>query len=225
MNIRGFKVNFLGDSITEGIGVSDIKNCRYDNYLAKTLALSKVANHSISGSRMAHQTFPSAKPWYDLCFCGRAYAMDNTADMVIVYGGVNDYIHGDAPFGELGDTTPATFCGGVYFLMNYLRENYGDKPIIFMTPARCFLRGEVDDLIPSVHAAKRVPGKPLKAYADAISETAKQFGIKVFDLYHDLGIDPHIPEQFEKYTADGLHFNDEGHVLLAEKLIEFIEAM
>ena len=122
-------------------------------------------------------------------------------------------------------TTPVTFCGGVYYLMQYLRETYKDKPIIFMTPARCFLRHEVDDLYPAVHAAKRVPGKPLKAYADAILETAKQFGIPVLDLYNDLGVDPHIPEQFEKYTTDGLHLNDEGHALLAEKLKTLIESI
>jgi lysophospholipase L1-like esterase len=151
--------------------------------------------------------------------------MDQTADMVIVYGGVNDYIHGDAPFGEIGDTIPTTYCGGVYFLMNYLRETYKDKPIIFMTPARCYLRLQVDDLIPSTHAAKRIEGKPLKAYVDAILEIAKQFDVKVLNLYDDLGIDPHIPEQFEKYTMDGLHFNDEGHALLAERLEKFIEAL
>ena len=94
-----------------------------------------------------------------------------------------------------------------------------------MTPARCFLRNEVDDLFPSVHAAKRVPGKPLKAYVDAILETAKQFNISVLDLYNDLGVDPHIPEQFEKYTTDGLHFNDEGHALIAEKLAALIASM
>ena len=225
MNIKGFKVNFLGDSITYGVGVSDVENCRYDRRIAKMLEISQVNNYGVNGSRMAHQTVPSAKPWYDLCFCGRAYTMDTSADMVIVYGGVNDYIHGDAPFGEIGDTTPATFCGGVYFLMNYIRENYGDKPVVFITPARCFLRHEVDDLLPSVHAAKRVPGKPLEAYADVISQTAEQFDIKVLDLYHNLGIDPHIPEHFEKYTIDGLHFNDEGHALIAAKLKELIESM
>ena len=152
MNIKGFNVNFLGDSITEGVGVADIPNCRYDNRLAAMCGLSKINTYGISGTRLAHQVHPSEKPRYDLCFCGRAYDMDTTADMVIVYGGVNDYIHGDAPFGELGDTTPATYCGGVYFLMNYIRENYGDKPVIFMTPARCFLRGgEVDDLKVSAH--------------------------------------------------------------------------
>ena len=109
--------------------------------------------------------------------------------------------------------------------MNYLRETYEGRPIIFMTPARCLLRHEVDDLFPSVHAAKRVPGKPLKAYADVISETAVQFDVKVLDLYNDLGIDPHIPAHFEQYTTDGLHLNDEGHALLAEKLIDLIESI
>ncbi len=225
MNIKGFKVNFLGDSITEGVGVTDIPNCRYDNRIAKMLELSTVNNYSIGGSRLAHQSYPSANPRYDLCFCGRAYDMDVTADMVVVYGGVNDYIHGDAPFGEIKDTIPTTFCGSVYFLMNFLRETYKNKPIIFMTPSRCFLRREVDDLIPSVHAAKRVAGKPLKDYVDVILETAKQFDIKVFNLYNDLGVDPHNPEQFEKYTTDGLHLNDEGHLLIAQKLKDFIESI
>ena len=152
--------------------------------------------------------------------------MDNTADMVIVYGGVNDYIHGDALFGQLGDTTPVTFCGGVYFLMNFLRETYGDKPILFMTPARCYLRGgEVDDLQPSAHAKKTTPGKELIAYVDVIKETAKQFDVKVLDLYHNLGIDPHDPKDYETYTVDGLHFNDAGHEVLARKLKAFIDSL
>ena len=225
MNVKGFIVNFLGDSITEGVGVTDQENCRYDNLVAKMLGFSKTNNYSISGTRLAHQPYPSANPRYDLCFCGRAYDMDTSADMVIVYGGVNDYIHGNAPFGEMGDTKPSTFCGGVYYLMNYLRETYQNKPIIFMTPARCFLRHEVDDLYPSVHVGKDVAGKPLKAYVDVILESAKKFDVKVLNLYDDLGIDPHTPEHFEKYTADGLHFNDEGHRLLAQKLEDFIKAL
>lgn len=224
MNIQGFKVNFLGDSITEGVGVADQAN-RYDNRLAAMCQLSKVNNYSISGTRLAHQIHPSEKPRYDLCFCGRAYDMDETADMVVVYGGVNDYIHGDAPFGSMGDTTPATFCGGVYFLMCFLRETYGDKPIIFMTPARSFLRKEVDDRYVSTHAKKLPGGKPLIDYVDVILETAKQFNVSVLDLYRDLGIDPHDPAQFEAYTVDGLHFNDAGHEVIAQRLKEFIEAL
>lgn len=225
MNIKGFKVNFLGDSITEGVGVTDQAGCRYDNRLAVMCQLSAINNYSISGSRLAHQIHPSEKPRYDLCFCGRAYDMDPTADMVIVYGGVNDYIHGDAPFGQPGDTTPATYCGGVYFLMHYLRENYADKPLIFLTPARCFLRHEVDDRFVSTHAKKLPGGKPLVDYVDVILDTAKQFDISVLDLYRDLGLDPHDPECYATYTIDGLHFNDAGHAVLAQRLKEFIDAL
>ena len=225
MDIKGLKVNFLGDSITEGTGVTDVKNCRYDNRLAVMCGLSKINNYGIGGTRLAHQIHPSEKPRYDLCFCGRAFDMDTSADMVIVYGGVNDYIHGDAPFGAPGDTTPATFCGGVYFLMRYLRENYENKPIIFLTPARCFLRGEVSDLIPSTHAKKTNPGKALLAYVNVIKDTARQFDIPVLDLYHDLGIDPHDPKDYESYTVDGLHFNDAGHGIIAQRLKDFIDSL
>ena len=225
MNIKGFKVNFLGDSITEGAGVVDQKN-RYDYRLMEMCGLSAINSYGISGSRLAHQIHPSETPRYDLCFCGRAYDMDTSADMVVVFGGVNDYIHGDAPFGEVGDTTPATYCGGVYFLMNYLRNTYPGKPIVFMTPARCFLRKEVDDRIVSTHARKRPGiGKPLRDYVDVILETAKQFEIPAMDLYNDLGLDPHDPEIFDTYTMDGLHFNDAGHAVIAQKLKDFIEAI
>ena len=225
MNIQGFKVNFLGDSITEGVGVTDVVNNRYHARLKELCQLSAVTHYGISGTRIAHQTRASETPRFDLCFCGRVYNMDTSADMVVVYGGVNDYIHGDAPFGEMGDTTPATFCGGVYFLMKYLQDNYPGKPVVFMTPARMFLRHEVDDQFPSTHARKWVPGKPLVDYVDTIIETGKQFNIPVLDLYRTLGLDPHDEEVFQKYTVDGLHFNDAGHAILAQRLKEFIEAL
>ena len=225
MNIQGFKVNFLGDSITEGMGVDDIANCRYDNRLAKLCGLSAVNNYGIGGTRFAHQSCPSAKPRHDLCFCGRVYNMDTTADMVVVYGGVNDYIHGDAPFGEIGDTTPATFCGAVYFLMYFLRENYPGKPVVFMTPARCMYGKEVDDLKPSPRPSKGPDARALRDYVEAIMQTAKQFDIPVLDLYHTLGLDPHHEVCYDTYTKDGLHFNDAGHAFIAQRLKEFIEAL
>lgn len=225
MNIQGFKVNFLGDSITEGVGVEDIANCRYDNRLAVMCQLSAVNNYGIGGTRLAHQRCPSEKPRHDLCFCGRAYNMDTTADMVVVYGGVNDYIHGDAPFGEIGDTTPRTFCGGVYFLMNYLRETYGQKPLVFMTPARCHSHKEVDDLKPSPRPGKGSDARALWDYVEVIMQTAKKFDIPVLDLYHNLGLDPHEQACYDTYTADGLHFNDAGHAVIAQRLKEFIESL
>lgn len=225
MDIKGFKINFLGDSITEGVGVTDIENCRYDNRIKKEMELSAVNNYGIGGTRLAHQIHPSDKPRHDLCFCGRAYDLDRSADIVVVYGGVNDYIHGDAPFGKMGDKTPATFCGGVYFLMNYLSSEFAGKPIVFMTPARTCRHGNLTDLKPSPRENKQSDAKPLLDYVEVIIETAKQFDIYVLDLYHNLGIDPNIPEHCEKYTVDGLHFNDDGHAFIAATLADFLESI
>ena len=94
-----------------------------------------------------------------------------------------------------------------------------------MTPARCFLRKEVDDRIPSTHAKKVVPGKPLRAYVDVILETAKQFNIPALDLYDNLGLDPHEEACFNTYTADGLHFIDAGHAVIADCLKTFLESL
>lgn len=221
MILEGKKIAFLGDSITEGVGVEDRENNRYDNILKKACGLAATYNYGVSGTRLAHQTKPSERPRHDLCFCGRAYDMENRADIVVVYGGINDYIHGDAPVGEMGDRTPATYCGGVWFLMNLLREKYGDKPIVFMTPARCKF-GDAVYTAPSKNKNKREDAMPVLGYVEIIQKTAEQFGIHVLDLYHLLPIDPLNDEENKKYTADGLHFNDAGHHILAGLLEDFL---
>ena len=224
MELKGKIIDFLGDSITEGVGVTDRANNRYDNVLKKNCELAETHNYGIGGTRLAHQRTPSAKPRHDLCFCGRAYDLKKTADIVVVYGGINDYIHGDAPFGKMGDTTPATFCGGVYFLMELLRTLHPGKTIVFMTPARLDYDGN-DGSKPSMRPNKGPDAKPLLCYVDVIEKTAAQFDIPVLNLYEKLGIDPTNPEDKEKYTIDGLHFNDDGHHILAARLQAFLEAL
>lgn len=224
MELKGKIVNFLGDSITEGVGVSDIENSRYDNVLKRTYGIAETNNYGIGGTRLAHQMKPSENPRYDLCFCGRAYNLKKGADLIVVYGGVNDYIHGDAPIGSWGDKTPETFYGGVYFLMNFLLENYPESKVVFMTPARCVCRG-ISDLVPSTRPMKKADAMPLKNYVDIIEKTANHFGIPVLNLYDKLGIDPNNEKDRVELTADGLHFNDKGHAIIAERLGDFISAL
>ena len=224
MELKGKLIDFLGDSITEGVVVSDIENNRYDNVLKRECKLKATYNYGVSGTRLAHQTVPSEKPRFDLCFCGRAYDINPNADVVVVYGGINDYIHGDAPLGQIGDKTPETFCGGVWFLMHLLREKFGDKPIVFMTPAHCCCGG-CEDAKPSKHPNKRADAMPVIGYVNIILETAKEFGVSVLNLYENLGIDPNKEEDCRNYTVDGLHFNDAGHQILATKLMEFLAAL
>jgi lysophospholipase L1-like esterase len=224
MELKGKVIDFLGDSITEGAGVSDIANNRYDNRLHKRFELAAHYNYGIGGTRIAHQGAPSENPRYDLCFCGRAYMLDRSADLIVVYGGVNDYIHGDAHFGTLEDKTPVTFCGGVYFLMNFLKSNYPHAKIVFMTPAHINFKGTSDREV-SPRPMKKPDAKPLKAYVDVIKARGEELGVPVLDLFEKLPIDPNNEEDKAKYTVDGLHFNDDGQEILARVLGDFIEAL
>ncbi len=218
MELKGKKISFLGDSITEGVGVENIADNRYDNVIKRTCGLCEVCNYGISGTRLAHQSAASEKPRFDLCFCGRAYDLDPESDIIVVFGGTNDYGHGDAPFGEMKDKTPDTFTGAVDFLMTLLKTEYSGKQIVFMTPAR-----RAGDKAVSEHPSKRPDARELYAYVDVIVKKGCEHGIPVLNLYENLGIDPNIDAEMEKYTADGLHFNDLGHSMIAERLIDFLK--
>ena len=217
MELKGKVIEFLGDSITEGAGVSDPKNNRFDNVIGREYELRAWHNHGIGGTKLAHQSKASDKPRFDLCFCGRIYNVWHGADAIVIFGGTNDYGHGDAPIGEIGDTTPDTFCGAVYFLMNYVRENFlaKGKKALFVAPARRF-----GDEAPSDHPYKNNNALPLYEYNKIIMETAKSFGIPVLDLYCELGINPNNEEERKAYTTDGLHFNDAGHAIIAKKIAD-----
>ena len=221
MNLEGKIVDFLGDSITEGCGVQDIALNRYDNIIKREYNLKEVYNYGIGGSRIAHQRKASACPREDLCFCGRAYNINPEADLIVVYGGINDHLHGDAPVGQIGDTTPETFCGGVDYLMRLLLERHPNAKVAFLTPAK-YAWGAGDYRYPSEDPRKDNNAQPVRFYCDVIIETAKKYGIPVLDMYNELPIDPLDEEANKKYMADGLHFNDEGHKILAEKIAKFL---
>ena len=223
MELKGKIIDFLGDSITEGVGVTD-QNNRYDNIVHRRLELAAHYNYGIGGTRLAHQSAPSETPRYDLCFCGRAYLLEKSADLIVVYGGVNDYIHGDAYFGKMEDRTPDTFCGAVYFLMNFLKTNYEGKQIVFMTPAHMHFKG-ISDKCLSGRPIKKPDAQPLSAYVEVIKARGKELGIPVLDLFEKLPIDPNNESDREKYTVDGLHFNDDGHEILANTLCDFLESL
>lgn len=223
MELKGKIIDFLGDSITEGVGVTD-QNNRYDNVIHRRFELAAHYNYGIGGTRLAHQSVPSEIPRYDLCFCGRAYLLDKSADLIVVYGGVNDYIHGDAYFGTMEDRTPTTFCGAVYFLMNLLKTNYEGKKIVFMTPAHMHFKG-ISDKCLSGRPMKKPDAQPLSAYVEVIKARGEELGIPVLDLFEKLPIDPNNESDREKYTVDGLHFNDEGQGILAKTLGDFLETL
>lgn len=217
MELEGKIINFLGDSITEGHSVADIENNRFDHILKRRCNLKKANNYGIGGTRIAHQSRPSKKARWDLNFCGRAFDMDKDADIIVVFGGVNDYNHGDAPFGTLEDSTRETFCGCANYLTDLIQELYPDAVHVFLTPAH-----RKGDARPSPSRPEDAPGLPLISYIEALDAIAKKHGFHVLNMHTALPIDLNKPEDNALYSPDGLHFNDAGHRAIADVLEKFL---
>lgn len=214
MELKGKKVNFLGDSITFGAGMQNAVENSFPALIGRHAELAAVRNYGRCGTRFARQTAPSRIPDFDLDFCSRVAEMDPDADAIVVFGGTNDYGHGDAPFGTFADRTPDTFYGACHTLMQSLITKYPCAVIVFMTPLH--RTGEDNP---------RFDGKTLVDFVDALKEVARYYSLPVLDLYAMSGLQPNVPVIKEKFCPDGLHPNDAGHVILAERIANFLKAL
>jgi len=216
MNTEGLKINFLGDSITQGVGTSS-NDAIYLNLLKQELNLAMVRNYGISGTRIATQQGKPISPDYEFVdkndFCKRFSQMDDDAEIVVVFGGTNDFGHGDAPLGEFSDRTPNTFYGACHYLFSGLVKKYLGKPIVIITPLH------------RVGENNSKGSAPLKEYVNIIREVAEYYSLPVLDLYAISGLQPEIKEIQDKYIPDGLHPNDNGHRVIADKLKKFLEML
>lgn len=212
MEIKNKKFNFLGDSITEGCGVSS-PDKKYVSVFEAKYKPAVARNYGISGTRFARQINPTVDcPSFDRDFCSRVCELDPDADFVIVYGGVNDFFHGDAPFGVPTDRTPETFVGACHTLMRSIIEKFPTATVIFMTP----LHG-VDE--------EKANKNPLLDYVNTIKNVAAQYAIPVLDLYTTSGIVPSIEANREALIPDGVHPNDAGAERIAHRLASFISSL
>lgn len=218
MELKGLKINFLGDSITEGHGTTCKENTYWNVLGRETEAI--VRGYGVGGTRFAKQTVPSANARHDLDFLLRAKEMDKDADLIVVFGGTNDFGHGDAPIGTFEDRTQDTFYGACHELFTYLINTYSRADIVIMTPLhRCNednVRGD---------GFKACDVAPLSTYVNIIKEVAEFYSLPVLDMWSVSGIQPRVPVLKEKYCPDGLHPNDAGHVKMAKRLIGFLRSL
>ncbi len=216
MELKGKKINFLGDSITEGHGTSG-KDATFWSVIGKRTEAT-VRGYGIGGTRIAPQHDPNSDHTDD-DYVRRADTMDADADIVVVFGGTNDYGHGDAPFGHMSDREPTTFYGSMHTLCRKLIARYPEAVIVFLTPTH---RLQEERLI-NERGIRNVA--TLDEYADAIREVAAYYGLPVMDMRRVSGIQPDVEEIRIRFIPDGLHPNDAGHLLMANRLQAFLESL
>ena len=140
------------------------------------------------------------------------------ADIVFVFGGTNDFGHGDAAVGCMDDREPYTFYGALHTLFTKIITKYPTAKIVVATPLhRCdeekfMIKGGVPKAVKLID------------YVNIIREVAEYYALPVLDLYKNSGLQPIVPIIQEKYVPDGLHPNDAGHVILADKIVAFLKS-
>lgn len=216
MKLLNKKINFLGDSITEGCGTSG-PDAFFTTLIKRNHGLAEAKNYGIGGTRIARQTVSSPNPITDMDFCLRMCVMEKDADAVVVFGGTNDFGHGDAPIGQPSDRTPYTYYGACHVLCQGLKELFPNSVIAIVTPLhRC---GENS---PKGDGSRTTVCPPLSEYVRILKEVAEDYNLPVLDLFSAGILDPNDARVKTELVPDGLHPNDEGHKILAEKIAEFL---
>ena len=206
--LKNKKITFLGDSITESCGASKKENGFVYRIKEKTGA--EIKELGIGGTRIAYKFIPSLDNLiYDKFYETRIDEIPCDSEMIVVFGGTNDYGHGDAPLGIMGDTTIFTFYGAVYSLIKKLKYAFPNSRIVFATP---------------IHREfEHDRGLNLVDYVNAIKEVCASLNVPVMDMYNLYKVNPEKEEDKIKYAPDGLHPNDLGHDLLSDCFIENLE--
>lgn len=137
--------------------------------------------------------------------------------LVLAFG-INDY-HAGMPLENAGNPfDESTFGGALRSVLRTLQGTYPDLRIILVTPTYAWYRSN------GLTCEEYATGDAfLEEYVAKELEIAQEYGIEAIDLYHDLY--PHETwEDWQIYTEDGLHPNESGRRLIAETLVERLEA-
>lgn len=173
-NYSQMKMNCLGDSITYGYIPDNGAQMKkpYPAILKDILPLAECRNYGISGSTLAVNSGN-----YDP-MCIRYADMDNDADIVLVFGGTNDY--GRAVYtptlGTITDNVNTTVYGALNILCEGLVTKYPKAFIFLCTPLKRADKTGAND-----------GGYTLEDVANAIREVGQKFGMPVLDLNYKGG--------------------------------------
>ena len=192
-------INFLGDSITEGLKWQ--KKEVYCHYLSKWLNI-RINNQGYRATKIARQKDDNKD------FNYRLKDLDDKADFTFIFGGTNDYSLGDAELGDINSESYFTFYGALKNLVKDLLKKFDNDKICFILPLSRFDEDKV------------INHGNLPQYRNIIKEICDLNKIDYLDLCDELPV-PNTDGKSE-YFKDGLHPNKQGHKLIARNIINII---
>ena len=181
----------FGDSITYGadLKISGRIPTPYPTEVNNILGFKSYSNLGISGATYTANNLGRT------CMTDIITSYTSQADIIAVLGGVNDY-YAKLPLGNINDNDTSTLYGALHVSMSYLKENYSDSFIFYMTPYKCYFNG-------ILWSDENSLGYTLEDIANAIKEVAAIYDIPVLDLFEYGGFENVMYDQ----DCDGVHPN------------------
>lgn len=210
--LKGKKILVIGDSISTDY---------YGSYPKWVTALIKAhylpldaVNNSIHATGFVADAGTAGND-----FLSRLKAVENKSsfDLVIVFGGINDY-----SLYKQEDNISATFTDAVDSFFEYLINNYVNARFGVIKPMLCNRPGRADD------------ADKIRLYADYIANTAKKYAIPTLNFTDESGFNPFITQIYERWSLlpsgqdlhDGIHPNEEfERKFMAPQIKHFIDGL
>lgn len=175
-----------------------------------------MSNYGMSGTRIAKPKDSKENNFYT-----RIEKMSDDADMIIVFGGTNDF-GTEIPLGSMTDRIQSTFYGALPVLLTSLINKYIGAKIIVITPLH---RSDCEKSHIGEKCIEMQNNLSLRNYVEVIREVAEYYSLPLLDLYATSGLQPEINIIKRLYVPDGLHPNDAGHEILADKISAFLRTI
>lgn len=200
----------LGDSITA--------RGWYQPHVVSELGLASYVNFGVGGTTLARKTTSDTT-----AMSVRYASMDETADLITVWGGVNDFGYGygsntGTELGTMGDTSIDTVYGALKTIIEGLITKYPLAKIAFIiTPPVSNAMGM---------RSPNAKGFRLEQYCQAVREVCEYYSIPYLDLYKQSGINEIniniMTSNIGGTASDGLHPSALAMERIAKKMSAFL---
>lgn len=136
-----------------------------------------------------------------------------TKILLLEYG-INDF-HAGIPVENADDPYDSyTYAGALRAAIIRLQEAYPELRIILVSPTYAWYR-----FVGEESATYDLGQGKLEDYINAQQQVAQEYGLEWVDLYHDMYV-LEDGQDFYYYTEDGLHPNELGRELMAERICD-----
>lgn len=193
------KIACIGDSITYGLGgnTDEYGNpISYVNYLRDILGC-EVVNVGLAGSAIG----PYGS---DACFLYRLDQIPEDTDMIIVFGGVNDYLCGNSVYGT-EDENNGKYTQAVKKLFTDIRERFPDQEMFVVLTYSNQL--EDDPKTEGIY--------DFDMWLDVQRSYASEFNFHKIEMYRNGFMNSRVPEIQQTFFYDNVHPNDNGYLVIA----------